>query len=156
MPVQRQTTKVKKRAVEISSGSPKYLEYPSHLLVYKTTQPIKTNHPCGPVIKNFPASAEDKGSIPDPGRSHMAWSNSASTPQLLSQRFRAQESQTLELLKPTNPRARAPQQEEPPQGEAHTLQLESISCLLPLEKACAAMKTQCSHKYTCKMIKKQN
>ena len=27
------------------------------------------------VVKNAPASAGDMGSIPDPGRSHMPWSN---------------------------------------------------------------------------------
>ena len=55
--------------------------------------------------------------------------------------FRAQESQ---LLKPECPRARSPQ-EEPPQWEALTLQLES-SPHLQLEKAQVAMKTQQSQK----------
>ena len=31
--------------------------------------------PGGPVVKNSPANAEDTGSIPGPGRSHMTWSN---------------------------------------------------------------------------------
>jgi len=55
--------------------------------------------------------------------------------------FRAQESQ---LLKPECPRARSPQ-EEPPQWEALTLQLES-GPHLQLEKAQVAMKTQQSQK----------
>ena len=28
---------------------------------------------CGSVVKNLPANAEDIGSIPDPGRSHLLW-----------------------------------------------------------------------------------
>ena len=31
--------------------------------------------PDSPVVKNLPANAEDSGSIPGPGRSHMPWSN---------------------------------------------------------------------------------
>ena len=31
--------------------------------------------PGGSVVKNLPANAEDIGSIPAPGRSHMPWSN---------------------------------------------------------------------------------
>ena len=31
--------------------------------------------PGGAVVKNQPADAGDKGSIPGPGRSHMPWSN---------------------------------------------------------------------------------
>ena len=31
--------------------------------------------PGGAVVKNPPASAGDKGSIPGPGRSHMSWNN---------------------------------------------------------------------------------
>ena len=37
------------------------------------------------MVKNPPANAGDVGSIPDPGRSHMLWSNKARVPQLLSQ-----------------------------------------------------------------------
>ena len=36
------------------------------------------------VVKNLPANAGDKGSIPGLGKSHMPWSNSAYVPQLLS------------------------------------------------------------------------
>ena len=35
------------------------------------------------MVKNLPANAEDMGSIPDPGRSHMPGSISARAPQLL-------------------------------------------------------------------------
>ena len=31
--------------------------------------------PGGPVVKNLPASEEDTGSIPGPGRSHVLWGN---------------------------------------------------------------------------------
>ena len=31
--------------------------------------------PGGAVVKNLPANAGDMGSSPDPGRSHMPWSN---------------------------------------------------------------------------------
>ena len=34
----------------------------------------------GSVVKNPPASAGDASSIPDPGRSHMPWSNEAREP----------------------------------------------------------------------------
>ena len=36
-----------------------------------------------PVVKNLPVNAEDTGSIPGPGRSHMLWSNKVHRPQLL-------------------------------------------------------------------------
>ena len=49
------------------------------------------------VIENPPADAGVKGSIPDPGRSHMAQSKKACRPQLLSLCSRAQE---LQLLSP--------------------------------------------------------
>ena len=31
--------------------------------------------PGGPVVKNLPANAENTGSIPGPGRSHVPWGN---------------------------------------------------------------------------------
>ena len=40
--------------------------------------------PGGSVVKNLPANAGDMGSIPDPGRFHMPWSNYVHGPQLLS------------------------------------------------------------------------
>ena len=36
--------------------------------------------PGGSVAKNLPASVGDTGLIPDPGRSHMPWSNQACAP----------------------------------------------------------------------------
>ena len=71
------------------------------------------------MVKNPLANAGDMGSIPDPGRSHMLWSNSARDPQLLSLCSRAHEPQLLSLRATTTetcaPRARAPQQKKPPQ-----------------------------------------
>ena len=71
------------------------------------------------MVKNLPANAGDTGSIPGPGRSHMPRSNEAHVPQLLSLCSRAHEPQLLSLRAATTevcaPRARAPQQEKPPQ-----------------------------------------
>ena len=82
--------------------------------------------PGGTVVKNPPANAGDTGSSPGPGRSHMAWSDWAHKPQLLSLRSRAHEPQLLSPHAATTeahaPRARAPQQEKPPQWEAHAPQ----------------------------------
>ena len=39
--------------------------------------------PGGAVVKNLPAKAGNTGSIPDPGRFHMLWSNQASVSKLL-------------------------------------------------------------------------
>ena len=46
------------------------------------------------------------------------------------------------VLRSAYPRAPAPQQEKPPQWEAHTLQLESSPHSPQLEKTHEAMKTQ--------------
>ena len=62
----------------------------------------------GLVVKNPSANTGEKGSLPDPGRSHMPQGNSAHEPQLLSLCFRAWE---LQLLKPAL-RAQALQQEK--------------------------------------------
>ena len=51
--------------------------------------------PGGSVVKNLPAIAGDAGLSPDPGRSHMPWSNKARAPQLLSLCLRAREPQVL-------------------------------------------------------------
>ena len=71
------------------------------------------------MVKDPPANAGDTGSSPGPVRSHMPWSNEAHAPQLLSLRSRAGEPQLLSLCATTTeacaPRARAPQQEKPPQ-----------------------------------------
>ena len=40
------------------------------------------------MVENLPANAEDTGSSPGLGRSHMPWSNWAREPQLLSLRVR--------------------------------------------------------------------
>ena len=83
--------------------------------------------PGGSVVKNLPANAGDMASIPGLGRSHLALSNQARGPQLLSLCSTAQEPRLLnprpQLLKPGHPRAHAPQ-EKPLQQEAHTPQLE--------------------------------
>ena len=78
------------------------------------------------MVGNLPANAGDMGSIPGPGRLHMLRSKQACVPQLLS----------------LCSRAGTAQQEKPPQWEAHSLQLESSSCSLQLEKAHAATKTE--------------
>ena len=71
------------------------------------------------MVENPPANAGDTGSIPGPGRSHMPWSNRAHVPQLLSLRSRASAPQPPNLRAATTearvPRARALQQEKPPQ-----------------------------------------
>ena len=51
--------------------------------------------PGGPVVKIPLANAGDTSLIPDPGRSHMPWSNEARTRQLLSQCSKALEPQLL-------------------------------------------------------------
>ena len=61
----------------------------------------------GSVVMSPPANAGAIGWIPDQGGSHMLWSNEACASQLLSLCPRAQ---VLRLLKPTPPRAGAPQE----------------------------------------------
>ena len=79
----------------------------------------KGGFPGGPVVKNPPANAGDTGSSPGPGRSRMPRSGWARLPQLLSLRSGACEPQLLILHATTTeacaPRARALQQERPPQ-----------------------------------------
>ena len=91
----------------------------------------------GEVVKNPPANAGDTGSSPGLGRSHMPRSNQARAPQLLSLRSRAHEPQLLSLRATTTearaPRARAPQQEKPPQWEVCATKSSPRS--LQLEKA---------------------
>ena len=69
----------------------------------------------GPGVQNPPVNAGDTGSIAGPGRSHTRQQLSH-VPQLLSLCSRACQPQ---LLKPTCPKAYAPQQEKPPQWKAH-------------------------------------
>ena len=82
--------------------------------------------PGGSVVKDLPANAADMGLSPGPGRSHMPQSNKARVPQLLSLHSRAHEPQLLSLhaaaTEAHTPRAHAPQQEKPPQWEAHAPQ----------------------------------
>ena len=66
--------------------------------------------PGGTVVKNPSANAGETGSSPGLGRSHMPQSNYAHVPQLLSPRATTTEARAT--------RARAPQQEKPPQWEA--------------------------------------
>ena len=66
-------------------------------------------------------------------------------PQLLSLCSRARERQ---LLSPRRARARAPQQEEPPQWEASSLQQRVVPTRQNYRKARTAVKTQHSQKYT--------
>ena len=69
--------------------------------------------PGGTVVKNLPANAEDTGSSPRLGRSHMPWSNKACVPQLLNMCSRACKSQLLSphatITEARTPRAHAPQ-----------------------------------------------
>ena len=75
--------------------------------------------PGGAVVKNLAANAGDLGSSPGLGRSHMPRSNKARALLLLSLHSRARAPQLLSLHAATTeahvPRARAPQQEKPPQ-----------------------------------------
>ena len=68
---------------------------------------IMQGFPGGTVVKNPPANAGDEGSSPGPGSSHMPRSNEGRAPQLLSLRATTTEARV--------PRARALQQEKPPQ-----------------------------------------
>ena len=69
------------------------------------------------MVKNLPANAEDTGTSPGPGRSHMPQSNETRAPQLLSLHSRAREPQLLSPHATTTeartPRARALQQGKP-------------------------------------------
>ena len=46
-----------------------------HLLQVCVQNHLLRDFPGGAVVKNLPANAEDIGSSPGPGRSHMPWSN---------------------------------------------------------------------------------
>ena len=78
--------------------------------------------PGGSGVKNPPASAGDTGLIPDPGRSHMPWSNEAhgpsSQPGLQSRKATAAEPRALEpcsaTREATTVRSCAPQIENSP------------------------------------------
>ena len=86
--------------------------------------------PGGSVGKNLPASSEDTDLIAGLGRFHMLWSSEgACRPQLVSLCSRSRELQLLAphatATEPECPRAGAPQQEKPLQGEASAPELES-------------------------------
>ena len=85
---------------------------------------ICRDFPGGAVVENPPANAEDTGSSPGLGRSHMPQSNWVCAPQLLSLCSRARAPQLLSPRATTTethvPRACAPQ--ERPQREAHAQQ----------------------------------
>ena len=49
------------------------LKYNSHIIQFTHLRYITWGFPCGSVVKNLPAKAGDKDSIPDLGRSHMVW-----------------------------------------------------------------------------------
>ena len=96
----------------------------------------------GAVGKNLPANARDTGLMPGPGWSHMPRSKKARAPQLLSLRSRARKPQLLSLQATTTeacmPRAHTPQQEKPPQGEAHTPQWRvAPACCNERKPACS-------------------
>ena len=98
-----------------------FLKLATLSIFQKTTE---QGFPGGSVVKNLPANAEDKGSIPGLRRSHMPWSNWTLAPQLLSLCPRAWEpwllGQVRQLLKAAHSRAHTLQQEKPLQREAHT------------------------------------
>ena len=75
--------------------------------------------PGGSVVESLPANAGDTGSSPGLGGSHMPRSNKAHAPRLPSLCSRAREPRLLSPSATTAeacvPRARAPQQERPPQ-----------------------------------------
>ena len=79
----------------------------------ETDQEWEAGLPGGSLVKNPPANAGDTGSIPDPGRSHMPWSNWACA-QLLSPCTATTDTQV--------PGARDPQQERSLRWQAHTPQ----------------------------------
>ena len=85
--------------------------------------------PGGSVVKNPPANAGDRSSIPDPGRSHTLQSKKAHEPQLVSPHSGAQElSPCATTTEATRPRACALQQGKPLRWEAGAPQLESSPC----------------------------
>ena len=78
--------------------------------------------PGGSTAKHPSVNVGDRGSIPDPRRSHVPWSDSARGPQLLRIHAAATEACVLQGLCSST-------------REAATAQLESSPCLLELEKS---------------------
>ena len=81
------------------------------------------------MVKNPLCNTGNTSSISGPGRSQMLWCSQACA---------------SELLKPACPRAWAPQQEKPPQWDAHTLQWEVAPLIATRESPCTGIKTQCN------------
>ena len=84
------------------------------------------------MVKSLPAGAEDTGSIPDQGRSHMLQSKWTCVLQLLNLYSRARKQLSPRA---TTTRTFAPKQEKPLQWEACAPHLESSACSLQLEKS---------------------
>ena len=75
-----------------------------------------TDFPGGAVDGNPPVNAEDTGSIPGPGRSHVPGSNQACAPRLLSPRAAATELERAGAAETPAPGARALRRKPPPRG----------------------------------------
>ena len=63
---------------------------------FKTKAIILQGFPGSSVLKNLPVNSRDKGSVPDPGRSHSLRSNWGRAPQLLSLRAATTEARRLQ------------------------------------------------------------
>ena len=110
--------------------------------------------PCGPVIKNFPAKAEDMALMPGLGRSHMPWvinpiHHNYCSLHTLEPVHQNCSARVPRLLKAVHPRASVLQQEKPPQWATCALHLDSIPHLLQLEKACAPQWRLSTATHTC-------
>ena len=124
----------------MQSGGPGYLLHQDTRQLQESSQRVELSTEISPftinfktycwgfpgssVVKNPPASAENTGLIPEPGRFHVPQSNKAHAPQPLNLCCRARETQ---LLKPTCSRACAPQQKKPLQWEAHAATREKAT-----------------------------
>ena len=112
---------------------------PSGISMFLSLFEIHIGLPCGPVVKNSPANAEDMGSTPGLGRFYMPRGNKAQKPQLLSLSSTACVLQVLSPRAATTqactPRTHELRQEKPLQWEACATQLESSPCLPQAEKA---------------------
>ena len=108
---------------------------------------MRLGFPGGTVVKSPPANAGDTGSSPGSGRSHIPQSSWARVPQLLSLCSGARRPQLLSPRAATTeahaPGACAPQREATAMRSPCTA-MRSGPRSLQLERACAAMKTQCS------------
>ena len=98
------------------------------------------------MVENLPTNAGDMVSIPGPGRSQLPRSNYRPCATITELH--------LELLSPraAATEARAPQQEEPPRGEACTRQLGRSSFSLQKDKDHATTKTYYSQNKKIKQL----